>query len=78
MLASAGAVNGRALQANGRAPSRWMRARREHVGGESVSTFGSGKIDIGLQFAAQKQVMPSGAAWAQIKIFVVVTACTCP
>jgi hypothetical protein len=39
---------------------------------------GSGKIDIGLRFAAQKQVMPAGVACAQIKVFVVVTACTCP
>jgi hypothetical protein len=26
----------------------------------------------------QKQVMPAGVAWAQIKVFVLATACTCP
>jgi hypothetical protein len=26
----------------------------------------------------QKQVMPAGVAWAQIRVFVVVTACTSP
>jgi len=29
-------------------------------------------------FENQKQVMPVGVAWAQIKVFVVVTACICP
>jgi hypothetical protein len=34
MLASAGAVNGRALQANGRAPSRLRRAPKQAVSGD--------------------------------------------
>jgi len=35
-------------------------------------------LEIRAASKNQKQVMPAGVAWAQIKVFVVVTACICP
>jgi hypothetical protein len=58
MLASAGAVNGRALQADGRVPSRSRRAhRRETAGGEQRAAV----LEVGSRHDRTAPSLDSGA-----------------